>query len=181
GVQIGDPFTGKKLSEASVELVERGLVESLRDCGAAGLGSALAEMARDGAGIDVDLDRVPLREDDLEPWEIMISESQERMVAVVRPQMRDAVEAVLDRWELGHAAIGEVTETGELRCRFQGDVVGAIPAELLTEEAPRYLVERRPREAPEPVAVSVSLSREEALVALLRTPSLADRRAVCER
>ena len=180
-VQIGDPFTGKKLIEASVELVERGLVESLQDCGAAGLGSALAEMARDGAGIDVDLDRVPLREDDLEPWEIMISESQERMVAVVRPQMRDAVEAVLDRWELGHAAIGEVTETGELRCRFQGDVVGAIPAELLTEEAPRYLVERRPREAPEPVAVSVSLSREEALVALLRTPNLADRRAVYER
>src|SRR4029079_16845162 len=90
-VQVGDPFTGKKLIEASVELVERGLVESLQDCGAAGLASALSEMARDGAGIDVALDRVPLREADLEPWEIMISESQERMVAVVRPQMRAAV------------------------------------------------------------------------------------------
>src|SRR5213075_3417256 len=74
-VQVGDPFTGKKLIETSVELVERGLVESLQDCGAAGLASALAEMARDGAGIDLTLDRVPLREDDLEPWEIMISES----------------------------------------------------------------------------------------------------------
>src|SRR5205085_6714935 len=97
-VQIGDPFTGKKLIEASVELVERGLVESLQDCGAAGLASALAEMARDGAGIDVALDRVPLREPDLEPWEIMISESQERMVAVVRPEMLEAAERVLDRW-----------------------------------------------------------------------------------
>ena len=84
-VQIGDPFTGKKLIEVSVELVERGLVESLQDCGAAGLASALAEMARDGAGVDVHLDRVPLREEELEPWEIMISECQERMVAVVRP------------------------------------------------------------------------------------------------
>ncbi|HEY6583703.1 MAG TPA: AIR synthase related protein, partial [Gaiellaceae bacterium] len=81
-VQIGDPFTGKKLIEASQELVELGLVDSLQDCGAAGLASSLAEMARDGAGVDVELDRVPLREDDLEPWEIMISESQERMVCV---------------------------------------------------------------------------------------------------
>src|SRR5947199_6714886 len=78
-VQIGDPFTGKKLIEASVELVQAGLVESLQDCGAAGLASALAEMARDGAGVDVHLARVPLREE-LEPWEIMISESQERKV-----------------------------------------------------------------------------------------------------
>ena len=83
-VQIGDPFTGKKLIEASIELVERGLVESLQDCGAAGLASSLSEMARE-AGIDVHLERVPLREVDLEPWEIMISESQERMVAVARP------------------------------------------------------------------------------------------------
>src|SRR5205085_596765 len=83
-VQIGDPFTGKKLIEVGLELVGRGLVESLQDCGAAGLASALAEMARDGLGIDVRLDRVPLREEDLEPWEIMISESQERMLAVVR-------------------------------------------------------------------------------------------------
>src|SRR5205823_6367505 len=127
-VQIGDPFTGKKLIEASVELVERGLVESLQDCGAAGLASALAEMARDGAGIDVALDRVPLREPDLEPWEIVISESQERMVAVVRPQMRDAVEAVLRRWELEHAVIGEVTDTGELRCSLEGAVLRLRPS-----------------------------------------------------
>ncbi len=84
-VQVGDPFTGKKLIEVSLELVEAGLVESLQDCGAAGLASSLAEMASDGAGIDVQLDCVPLREEGMEPWEIMISESQERMVAVVEP------------------------------------------------------------------------------------------------
>src|ERR687891_383061 len=107
-VQIGDPFTGNKLIEASLELVERGLVASLQDCGAAGLASALAEMARDGQGIDVHLDRVPLREADLEPWEVMISESQERMVAVLPDERLAAVEKVCARWELACAAIGEV-------------------------------------------------------------------------
>jgi len=96
-VQIGDPFTGKKLIESSLELVERDLVVSLQDCGAAGLASSLAEMARGGGGIDVHLDRVPLREEDMEPWEIMISESQERMVAVVSPDQLAAVEEVCDR------------------------------------------------------------------------------------
>ena len=84
-VQIGDPFNGKKLIEVSAELVERDLVVSLQDCGAAGLASSLSEMAKGGQGIDVHLDRVPLREEDMEAWEIMISESQERMVAVVEP------------------------------------------------------------------------------------------------
>src|SRR5207244_1609703 len=123
-VQIGDPFTGKKLIEASLELVDGGLVESLQDCGAAGLASALAEMARDGAGIDVQLDRVPVREAELEPWEIMISESQERMVAVVRPQMLDAVQRVCARWALPCTTIGEVTDTGELRAFFDDEPVG---------------------------------------------------------
>ena len=141
-VQIGDPFTGKKLIEASLELVEGGLVESLQDCGAAGLASALAEMARDGAGIDVHLDRVPLREEDMEPWEIMISESQERMVAVVRPQMLDAVYRVCAQWELPCTPIGDVTDSGELRALHDGDLVGEIPAHFLTDECPRYEVDR---------------------------------------
>jgi phosphoribosylformylglycinamidine synthase II len=143
-VQIGDPFTGKKLIEASLELVESGLVESLQDCGAAGLASALAEMARDDAGIDVHLDRVPLRETGMEPWEIMISESQERMVAVVRPQMLDAVLRVCAQWELPCTTIGDVTDTGELRVFRAGELVGEIPAALLTDECPRYEVEREP-------------------------------------
>ena len=143
-VQIGDPFTGKKLIEASLELVDGGLVESLQDCGAAGLASSLAEMARDGAGIDVHLDRVPLRESDMEPWEIMISESQERMVAVVRPQMLDAVRGVCAKWELPCSPIGEVTDRGDLRALVDGEVVGEIPAALLTDECPRYELEREP-------------------------------------
>jgi phosphoribosylformylglycinamidine synthase subunit PurL len=143
-VQIGDPFTGKKLIEASLELVESGLVESLQDCGAAGLASALAEMARDGAGIDVHLDRVPLREPDLEPWEIVISESQERMVAVVRPQMLAAVQRVCAEWELPCTAIGDVTDTGVLRALYDGNVVGEIDARFLTDECPRYAVPREP-------------------------------------
>jgi phosphoribosylformylglycinamidine synthase len=143
-VQVGDPFTGKKLIEVSLELVEGGLVESLQDCGAAGLASALSEMAGDGAGIDVHLDRVPLREEGMEPWEIMISESQERMVAVVRPQMLDAVREICARWELPCTAIGEVTAGGTLRALHDGEVVGEIPARLLTDECPRYEVEQTP-------------------------------------
>jgi phosphoribosylformylglycinamidine synthase subunit PurL len=140
-VQVGDPFTGKKLIEVSVELVEGGLVESLQDCGAAGLASSLSEMAGE-AGIDVHLDRVPLREEGMEPWEIMISESQERMVAVVRPQMLDAVRAVCARWELPCTPVGIVTEPGELRAFWSDEVVGSIPARLLTDECPRYEVEQ---------------------------------------
>src|SRR5207244_11752444 len=133
-VQIGDPFTGKKLIEVSVELVERGLVESLQDCGAAGLASSLAEMASGGAGVDVHLDRVPLREPDLEPWEIMISESQGRLVAVVAPHRLGEVEAACAHWELPCTVIGEVTDHGELRALFEDDIVGSISAELLNVE-----------------------------------------------
>jgi phosphoribosylformylglycinamidine synthase subunit PurL len=159
-VQIGDPFTGKKLIESSLELAERGLVESLQDCGAAGLASSLAEMARDGAGVDVDLDRVPLREEEMEAWEIMVSESQERMVAVVRPERLEEVLSVCRRWELAHAAIGEVTDTGELRCFHDGELVGAIPASLLTDECPRYRVEVQPAQTQQaPVAGSNLTSR----------------------
>jgi phosphoribosylformylglycinamidine synthase len=144
-VQVGDPFTGKKLIEVSMELVESGLVESLQDCGAAGLASALSEMARDGAGIDVHLDRVPLRESGMEPWEIVISESQERMVAVVRPQMLAAVRALCAKWELPCSVIGQVTDTGQLRAFHGDDVVGDIPSRLLTDECPRYEIEQSPR------------------------------------
>ncbi|HUJ56560.1 MAG TPA: AIR synthase-related protein, partial [Gaiellaceae bacterium] len=147
-VQVGDPFTGKKLIEVSLELVESGLVESLQDCGAAGLASALSEMASDGAGLDVHLDRVPLREEGMEPWEIMVSESQERMVAVVRPQMLEAVEAICARWELACTAIGEVTDSGVLRAFDGDDAVGEIPARLLTDECPRYHVDRRAEPRP---------------------------------
>jgi phosphoribosylformylglycinamidine synthase II len=174
-VQVGDPFTGKKLIEASLELVERGLVESLQDCGAAGLASALAEMASEGAGVDVHLERVPLREPDLEPWEIMISESQERMVAVVRPGFVQAVEDVCRRWELGCTEIGQVTESGELRCFFDREPVAEIPASLLTDECPRYEVEVRPGQVEREPAPEASLEQR------LANRNLRSRRRIYEQ
>ncbi len=157
-VQVGDPFTGKRLIEVSAELVERGLVLSLQDCGAAGLASSLSEMAAD-YGIDVHLDRVPQREEGMEPWEVMISESQERMVAIVAPERLADVEAVIDRWELHRAVIGEVTETGLLRALWDDEEVGSIPARLLTDECPRYAVEREPRVPPPETPDAVSPRR----------------------
>jgi phosphoribosylformylglycinamidine synthase subunit PurL len=174
-VQIGDPFNGKKLIEVSAELVERDLVVSLQDLGAAGLASSLSEMARGGQGIDVHLDRVPLREEDMEPWEIMISESQERMVAVVRPEQVATVAEICARWELPCTSIGEVSDTGELRAFFEDDVVGAIRAELLTDEAPRYEVPRRPRDLAPPAPPPRGPATKQALLDLLASPNIRSR------
>jgi phosphoribosylformylglycinamidine synthase len=182
-VQIGDPFTGNKLIEASLELVEGGLVASLQDCGAAGLASSLSEMAsKGGAGVDVHLDRVPLREQGMEPWEIMISESQERMVAVCSAERSPDVAAVCAKWELACAAIGEVTDTGRLRCYHEGELVGDIPASLLTDECPRYRVEVRPRLLAEPVdPTQAGEPAPEHLLALLGSPNVASRAWVYEQ
>ncbi len=179
-VQVGDPFMGKKLIEVSVELVESGLVESLQDCGAAGLASSLSEMARD-TGIDLRLDQVPLREEGMEPWEVMISESQERMVAVVRPQMLDAVLAVCERWELHHAVVGAVTDTGLLRALWDDEVVGEIPARFLTDECPRYTIEPRPRPEPAQVADPVAPAARDALLELLASPNICSRESIYRR
>ena len=112
-VQIGDPFEEKKLMECCLELLDRELLVALQDLGAAGLTSSSAEMASaGGVGIDLAVDRVPLREADMEPYEIMISESQERMLAIVDPADIDEVMAICERWQTGAAAIGEVTDTG---------------------------------------------------------------------
>jgi len=179
-VQIGDPFTGKKLIEASLELVSAGLVESLQDCGAAGIASSLSEMAAD-FGIDVHLDRVPLREEGMEPWEVMISESQERMIAIVRPEMLEAVDSILDRWELEHAEIGEVTATGELRAYWHGEVVGEIPAGLLTGECPRYEVARARRMPTAEREIVNAPPVAQALVELLASDGLRSREFVFRR
>jgi phosphoribosylformylglycinamidine synthase len=181
-VQIGDPFTGKKLIEASLELVERNLVESLQDLGAAGLASSLAEMAgRGGSGIDVNLDRVPLREPDLEPVEIMVSESQERMVAVVAPEQLAAVEEVCARWELHCAAIGVVTDSGLLRALHAEEEVGAIPVGHLTDETPRYRLATMTRELAPPIEHPPIRAERDELLALLASPNIASRAPVFER
>ena len=111
-VQVGDPFEEKKLLECSLELLERGLIVALQDLGAAGLTSSAAEMASKGeVGIDLDVAMIPLREPDMEPFEVMVSESQERMLCVVEPANVDAVRALCEKWEVNSAAIGTVTET----------------------------------------------------------------------
>jgi phosphoribosylformylglycinamidine synthase len=181
-VQIGDPFTGKKLIEASLELTEGGLVVSLQDLGAAGLASSLAEMAGRGeTGLDVHLDRVPLREADLAPVEIMVSESQERMVAVVEPALLESVQEVCARWELQAAVIGEVTDTRELCAFFAGEEVGAIPVAFLTEETPRYEVETASRELAAPLERAPTTAGRDELLAVLGSPNVRSRRPVFER
>jgi phosphoribosylformylglycinamidine synthase subunit PurL len=176
-VQIGDPFTGKKLIEASLELVENGFVDALQDLGAAGLASSLAEMAsRGGVGIDVHLDRVPLREPDLDPVEIVISESQERMISVT--DRVDHVAAVCEKWELAWSTIGVVTESGLLRFFVDEEVVGEIPVGLLTEETPRYRVTSRPRALGEPIEHARIETGPEELLDLLASPNIRSREPI---
>ena len=141
-VQIGDPFEESKLLECCLELLERDLLLSLQDLGAAGLTSSAGEMASKGSvGIDIDVARVPLREPDLEPFEVMISESQERMLAVVEPPKLDEVIAACERWQTGVAAIGKVTDTGHLRVLDDGVEVGDVPVSALVDECPVYDLE----------------------------------------
>ena len=148
-VQIGDPFEEKKLLECSLELLEQGLLVALQDLGAAGLTSSSAEMAAKGeVGIDLDVRRVPLREADMEPFEIMISESQERMLCVVEPSRVAEAVAVCDKWEVNATAIGEVTDSGRLRV-FDGDeLVGDLPVGALVDECPAYDLEPAPPAVP---------------------------------
>ncbi|HSJ16843.1 MAG TPA: phosphoribosylformylglycinamidine synthase subunit PurL, partial [Solirubrobacterales bacterium] len=141
-VQIGDPFEEKKLMECCLELLDRGLLVALQDLGAAGLTSSSGEMAaKGGVGIDIDVDRVPLREPGMEPFEVMVSESQERMLAVVEPDRVDEVIAVCERWQTGAAVIGEVTDTRAIRVLCGDEVVGDVPVEALVDGCPLYDLE----------------------------------------
>src|ERR1700736_388048 len=136
-VQIGDPFSEKKLLECCLELLDRGLLVALQDLGAAGLTSSSADMASKGAvGLEIDVERVPLREQGMEPSEIMISESQERMLCVVEPDSLDAVLAVCARWETLATAIGSVTEGSTLRVRADDRVEAELPVAALVDECP---------------------------------------------
>src|SRR4051794_27697148 len=185
-VQIGDPFEESKLLECSLELLDEGLLVALQDLGAAGLTSSSAEMAaKGGVGIDLDVRRVPLREADMEPFEIMISESQERMLCVVEPERVEDVLAVCGKWEVNATAIGEVTSSGRLRV-FDGEtVVGDLPVVALVDECPAY--DLSPLEAttplypaPEPV-VDRGLDAGDTLLALLGSANLASRRWAFEQ
>jgi phosphoribosylformylglycinamidine synthase len=186
-VQVGDPFAEKKLLECSLELLERGLLVALQDLGAAGLSSSSAEMASKGeVGLDIDVARVPLREPGMAPWEIMVSESQERMLCVVEPSRLDEVLAVCEKWEVGGTAIGTVTDTRALRV-FDGDeLVGDMPVPALVDDCPLYDLEpERPAEPlyPAPPCVLAPDVRDprEILLALLRSPNIASRRPLFQQ
>lgn len=141
-VQIGDPFAEKKLLECSLELLDRNLLASLQDLGAAGLTSAASEMAsKGGVGLDIDVAKVPLREAGMQPFEIMVSESQERMLCVVEPHLLDQVTAVCEHWEVQAAVIGEVTASGHFRIFAGKELVGELPVELLVDDCPLYDLE----------------------------------------
>jgi phosphoribosylformylglycinamidine synthase subunit PurL len=185
-VQIGDPFEESRLLECSLELLDRELLVALQDLGAAGLTSSASEMAaKGGVGIDLDVRRVPLREADMEPFEIMISESQERMLCVVEPARVDDVLAVCRRWEVNATAIGEVTDTGRLRVLDGGHVAGDLPVTALVDECPAYDLE--PLEATVPVypapqpVLNGSLDAAGTLRALLGSANLASRRWAFEQ
>ncbi|HSI79184.1 MAG TPA: phosphoribosylformylglycinamidine synthase subunit PurL [Solirubrobacterales bacterium] len=183
-VQIGDPFEEKKVLECCLELLERELLISLQDLGAAGLTSSAGEMAaKGGVGIDIDVTRVPLREADMEPFEIMVSESQERMLAVGDPQRVDAVLAVCERWETGAAAIGEITDSGRIRILRGDEVVGEMPVAALVDECPLYDLEPAKPEG-WIYANRATLATEgpgELLLGLLAAPSIASKRWAFEQ
>src|ERR687891_1307241 len=138
-VQAGDPFTEKLLIEACLELMQTDAIVAIQDMGAAGLTSSSFEMAaRGGVGIEMDLDRVPTREAGMIPYEIMLSESQERMLMILAPGSEDEARRVFDKWELDFAVIGRVTETGRLVLRMHGETAADIPVGPLVSEAPLY-------------------------------------------
>ena len=176
-VQVGDPFEEKRLIEACLELLDTKLVVGIQDLGGAGLACATSETAgRGGVGMDVDVSAVPRREDGMEPWEVMTSESQERMLAIVTPESWPAVSAICAKWEVRATVIGTVTAPdrdggGRLRIRdgLDGPILADVPAASLSDDAPLY---DRPRRAPVPrtaAAPTPPTDPETDLLALLRS------------
>jgi phosphoribosylformylglycinamidine synthase subunit PurL len=185
-VQIGDPFEESKLVECCLELLEREVLVSLQDLGAAGLSSSSSEMASKGwVGIDLDVSRVPLREADMEPFEIMISESQERMLGVVEPGRLDELLELCGRWDVRATPIGSVTDTRRLRVFDGEELVGDMPVEALVDDCPLYDLEPEAPASPvypdPPARLSAGASAEETLLALLGSPSVASKRFVFEQ
>jgi phosphoribosylformylglycinamidine synthase len=184
-VQIGDPFEESKVLECCLELLEKGLLVSLQDLGAAGLTSSAGEMASaGGVGIDLDVARVPLREADMEPFEIMVSESQERMLAVVEPARVAEVIAVCEKWQTGSAEIGVVTDSGQVRILRGAEVVGEMPVAALVDGCPLYDLE--PADPGEWIygntaTLASGISSEDELLALLAAPSIASKRWAFEQ
>ncbi|MGZ4150861.1 MAG: phosphoribosylformylglycinamidine synthase subunit PurL [Actinomycetota bacterium] len=187
-VQIGDPFAEKLLIEASLELVERDLLEGLQDLGGAGITCAVSESAaRAGLGAELNLDAVPLREPNLEAFEILTSESQERMLALVAPARLDEVRDVCSRWGLASAVVGSVVGGGGLRVTLGGSVVAEVPARSLADEGPEYHRSMSPPAEPDdrvgddPTFATPPASTQDALFDVLASPNVASKRWVWEQ
>ena len=181
-VQVGDPFTEKLLLEACLELMENDYIVGIQDMGAAGLTSSSSEMAgRGGSGIKLDLSRVPLREAAMTPYEILLSESQERMLLVAKKGTEDAIKRIFEKWDLDAVVIGEVIEEQQFRAVFDGAEVARIPIPALTKEAPIYQrPARRPSNHDEMQYLDVSTLQEPkdlgaTLKLLLSSPNLASK------
>ena len=183
-VQVGDPFTEKLLIEACLELMEGDAIVAIQDMGAAGLTSSAVEMAgKGGLGIELDLDRVPVRETGMSPYEIMLSESQERMLMVLRLGSEAEARRVFEKWELDFAVIGRVTETGRLILKMRGELAADIPVGPLVGEAPLY---KRPRtdinDLPQIEAASLPVRDPlECLKKLIACPDLASKRWIWQQ
>jgi phosphoribosylformylglycinamidine synthase len=185
-VQVGDPFTEKLLLEASLELIKSGHITGIQDMGAAGITSSASEMAgRAGNGVEIDVARVPVREHGMTPYEILLSESQERMLVVAEKGAEDEVRRILEKWELEAAEIGRVTDDGLFRVLERGKVVAEIPALPLTTGCPTY--EREGVEGDEvkalrqrrfPALREIKGDQTDALVRLLGSPNIASKRWV---
>ncbi len=185
-VQVGDPFEESKLVECSLQLLEQGLIVALQDLGAAGITSSASEMAsKGGVGIDLHVDRVPLREADMEPFEIMVSESQERMLCVVEPGRVDEVIALTDMWEVHGTVVGEVTDTGHMRIYDGDELVGDMPVAALVDDCPIYDLDPAPPAEPlypaPPATLAPGVSARVALLELLASPNIASRRPLFEQ
>ncbi len=181
-VQVGDPFTEKLLLEACLELMEQDLLIGIQDMGAAGLTSSSCEMAsRSGTGIELDLTPVPRREEGMTPYEVLLSESQERMLMVAKRGREEDVLAICRKWDLDAAIVGQVTGDGLLRVRDQGVVVAEVPARALAEDAPRYERPDAPPAFQEHLqALNLDMLRDvkdptQDLLALLESPTIADK------
>ena len=184
-VQVGDPLAGKLLMEASLELMASDAVVSIQDMGAAGLTSSSVEMSsKGGLGMEIDLDQVPIREKGMTPYEIMLSESQERMLVVLKPDATERAQAIFDKWDLDFAIIGKVTDSGHLVLTAQDEIVADLPLDPLVNDAPEY---DRPHEATPPLSpidnaeLVQDMPLSDALKAMLGSHFLASRRWVYEQ
>ncbi len=182
-VQVGDPFTEKLLIEACLELMQTDAIVAIQDMGAAGLTSSSVEMAgKGGVGIELNLDDVPQRETGMSAYEMMLSESQERMLLVLKPERAEMARGIIEKWDLDYAIIGHITDTGRIVVMHKGVVEADIPLAPLSDAAPLY---RRPWvETPKPAPlgpVSSDMSLEAALLKLLACPDLCSRRWIFDQ